>query len=321
MKIIVIGLGSMGRRRIRLLKQMYSDIELIGIDNNVKRVQDVANEYKIKCFTELDEVEENIDCAFVCTSPQFHGDIISRCLEKDCHVFSEINLLDYKYKENIKLAKQKGKILFLSSTPMYKDEMKYIDAEIKKNSKNCVYTYHVGQYLPDWHPWDSLKEFFVGRPETNGCREFLAIELPWITKAFGKISKVNVMKRKISTIEVDFPDVFMVHIQHENGNMGNLLVDVVSRKAVRNLEVISEDLYIQWNGTPDTLYQKDMESDEMQRIQMGEYIHQDGYSSVINEYAYMTEIKAFFDAINGAKMIYDFEQDLEILSWIDIIEQ
>ena len=321
MKIAVIGLGSMGKRRIRLLQQMYTDIELIGIDSNAKRAREVSDTYKIKCMAEIDKIEEQIDCAFVCTSPQFHGDIIYKCLLRNCHIFSEINLLDNRYEENIQLAKEREKVLFLSSTPIYKEEMQYIDAEVKKSEKKCVYTYHVGQYLPDWHPWDNLKEFFVGRPETNGCREFLAIELPWLTKTFGKIEKVNVIKRKISSLDVDFPDVFMIQLEHKNGNLGSLLIDVVSRKAVRHLEVIGEELYIQWDGTPDSLYQKNLETGELQKVSMGEYIHQEGYSAVINEYAYMTEIEAFFDAIGGKPMKYDFVQDAEILSWIDKIEK
>ena len=35
----------------------------------------------------------------------------------------------------------------------------------------------LGQYLPDWHPWESYKSFFVSNKKTNGCRELFAIEL------------------------------------------------------------------------------------------------------------------------------------------------
>jgi len=39
MVICVIGLGSMGKRRIKLLKAFFDDLVIIGIDNNVERVK------------------------------------------------------------------------------------------------------------------------------------------------------------------------------------------------------------------------------------------------------------------------------------------
>lgn len=37
MKFLVVGLGSMGKRRIRLLKSNYNNIELIGVDTKEDR--------------------------------------------------------------------------------------------------------------------------------------------------------------------------------------------------------------------------------------------------------------------------------------------
>lgn len=321
MKVIVIGLGSMGKRRIRLLNQLDTTIKVIGIDNKIDRVNEVKETYGIDCLTDISELTEQVDCAFVCTSPQYHADIIYECLNRNMHVFSEINLVKNRYEENIQLAEKMGKVLFLSSTPLYKSEMQYIDSEVKKNTKKCAYNYHVGQYLPDWHPWDNLKEFFIGNKETNGCRELLAIELPWIQNTFGKIKDIQVIKRNITSLQIDFPDIYMIQIEHENGNIGNLLIDVVSRQAVRHLEVWGEDIYIKWDGTPDSLYQKDIQTGEMKNIPTGEYIHEKGYEALINEYAYLMEIREFFEVLQGKKIRYGFEQDAETLSWIDEVEQ
>jgi len=35
MKVLVIGLGSMGKRRIRLLKILNPHIDIIGVDKNI----------------------------------------------------------------------------------------------------------------------------------------------------------------------------------------------------------------------------------------------------------------------------------------------
>ena len=321
MNICVIGLGSMGRRRIRLLKKIVPDSYILGVDSNEERMQNVAKQHKIDCYPSLADISIQLDCAFISTSPLSHGVIINECLQRDCHIFSEINLINNLYRENIQLAKEKRKILFLSSTPLYKTEMQFIEKRIKQNSKPCIYQYHVGQYLPDWHPWDNLKDFFVSNRITNGCREYLAIELPWLQNAFGRIIGVNVIKRKLTDLGLEFPDAYLVQIEHENGNVGSLVVDVVSRQAVRQLEILNEDIYIKWSGTPDSLYEKDIISGELKQIKEGEYIHEQGYAGFINEYAYEKEIEEFFEVIHGKKPIYDFEMDMETLKIINEIER
>lgn len=321
MKICVIGLGSMGKRRIRLLKRMSDKFVILGVDNSLKRANDIANEYGINCCSELSEIREKFDCAFVCTPPQSHAAIIKSCLESGMHVFSEINLIDDLYDENILLANQKKRVLFLSSTPLYKEEMKIIDYRVKENGRPCAYQYHVGQYLPDWHPWDKLKDFFASNKVTNGCRELFAIELPWIRHTFGNIETVTVVKTKLTNLELEFPDTYFVQIKHENGNIGSLTIDVVSRHAVRKLEIFNENMYIAWNGTPDSLYEKDFERDELKQQSVGRYIREAGYGEFINEYAYKKEIEAFFDVIKGKEPLYSFEKDKEILQIIDEIER
>lgn len=320
MKIAVIGLGSMGKRRIRLLKEIVPECEIIGIDSKKERIQEVTKEYQIKGYQSLTEVTSSLDCVFVCTSPAYHGKIIEEALLLNCHVFTEINLIQDRYESNMQLAKEKGKVLFLSSTTLYKSEMQYLAERIKKERKPSVYHYHVGQYLPDWHPWDNLKDFFVSDKTTNGCRELLAIELPWIQHVFGKILNVHVIKRKLTDLELDFPDTYMIQVEHEGGNIGSILIDVVSREAVRKLEVVNEDLYIKWDGTPETLFQKDIEDGELKLVPTGKYIHEQGYGSFINEYAYMKEIEEFFAAIKGKKAIYGFAEDLEMINIMDKIE-
>lgn len=322
MNIIVIGLGSMGKRRIRLMKKMKLPVDIVGIDSNQDRCNDVKKQFGIKCFTSLEQTEKlaTIDCAFICTSPLAHANLIQSCLSHGYHVFTEINLVPEKYDENIALAQEKGLKLFLSSTALYKSEMQYVEKRLKQNNKRCAYSYHVGQYLPDWHPWDNLKEFFVGDKRTNGCREILAIELPWIQKIFGKIEKVNVIKKNYTDLGLEYPDTYLIQMEHENGNVGSLIVDVVSRQAVRHLEIFNEDIYIEWNGTPDSLYEKDVISGELKQVQSGEYIHETGYGDFVNEYAYMEEIAEFFEVLHGKTPLYSFEKDKETLRIIDIIE-
>lgn len=324
MKVIVVGLGSMGRRRIRLIKQHNSEIQIIGIDLNSERRLFVEENFGIETSSTIEDVLKNhaIECAFICTSPLSHSHLIHSCLQNNLHVFTELNLVADGYDENIELAAIKGKTLFLSSTFLYRDEVKKISEIVKAQSKRLNYTYHIGQYLPDWHPWEHYNNFFVGEKRTNGCREIFAIELPWLIEAFGKIKKVTAVKDQITELDIDYYDNYLVMIEHETGNKGVLSVDIISRKAVRNLEIYGEDLYLSWDGTPYGLKLHDLDKKQDQAIQLYDKIDQlSDYSSFIIENAYLSEIALFFEAVSYKKTPqYGFEKDRAVLAWIDVIE-
>ncbi|WP_010097581.1 Gfo/Idh/MocA family protein [Ornithinibacillus scapharcae] len=323
MKVIVIGLGSMGTRRIRLIQKYDSSIQIVGIDTNIERRVSCSKEYNIKTFSNLSDISTaEASCAFICTSPLSHHKIISQCLLAGMHVFTELNLVSDGYEENIALAKQKNLVLFLSSTFLYRDEIKQIKSSVADTNCSLNYIYHVGQYLPDWHPWENYQDFFISDKRTNGCREIFAIELPWIIDIFGDIVSMNVVKNKISELDIDYQDNYLAIFQHSKGHKGTLVVDVVSRKAVRNLEVYGEQLYLTWDGSPSGLKIYDYDQKVDKAIDLYKEIDQlDNYSHFVVENAYLNEIVSFFGSVkDGKPLTYSFMKDLEILKVIDEIE-
>lgn len=324
MNIVVIGLGSMGKRRIRLLKKFNSDFKIFGVDSNLERQRECSQIYMIECFKSLDDLLDKVEIqyAFVCTAPLSHGEIITRCLNDKMHVFTELNLVDDYYEMNIKLARENNLVLFMSSTFLYRDEVKRIKEFVEVANCQMNYTYHSGQYLPDWHPWENYNDFFVGEKRTNGCREIFAIELPWLVSVFGKIVEYKVLSDKISDLNIQYNDNYLVLLKHDSGNKGVIAVDVISRKATRNLEVFGEAIHLTWDGTPKGLKQYNFDDKMLESIEIYQEVDQlKDYSSVIVENAYTNEIEAFFESVrDGKEPIYSFEQDQEILKLIDKIE-
>ncbi len=320
MNIAVIGLGSMGKRRIRLIREMYPQYNIFGIDGREDRRQETADRFSINCYKALAEIPLEIECVFVCTSPLSHNYIIRDALRCGYHVFTELNLVLDGYDNNIKLAKEKNVKLFLSSTFFYREEVKYIRGKINTDNQ-WNYVYHIGQYLPDWHPWENYKDFFLGDKRTNGCREILAIELPWLIGTFGNVIDVNVVGNKLTKLNIDYNDNYMIQLIHENGNKGCLIVDVVSPVAVRKLEIYTEGKYLAWDGTPDSLVEFDSENKRAETVHLAEKTeHMDGYSSFVVENAYKNEIQEFFNVVlNDKEPLYNFEKDKMILELIDRI--
>lgn len=330
MNIVVIGLGSMGKRRVRLLRQYvrktnHSDWILVGVDSNSKRREECSKCYEIDTFGTLYDAQKQykLDAAIISTSPLSHAEIIKECLNENLHVFSELNLVDDGYAENQMLAEKRNRVLFLSSTFLYRKEIQYIKNAVDKNLFAGTYNYHVGQYLPAWHPWESYKNFFVGDRRTNACREIFAIELPWLTMCFGNICEVYSRHKKISKLDINYDDCYQVILVHETGIIGTLVVDVATPRTGRTLELWQENFCVTWKGTPDTLEEYNTITNKMETVTLYDEVESlDGYHDYIIENAYYDELVNFLCTVIGKDTPkYSFEKDASILKIIDRIEE
>ena len=327
MKLLIIGLGSMGKRRARLARGMRDDVVICGVDSAESRREEAAS-LGIAAYPSIAEAvaAQQPDAALVCTAPVSHAAIITELLTAGLPVFTELNLIDDGYERNIALAKEKGLPLFLSSTMLYRGETQYIKAEAQKfmreTGKAVNYIYHIGQYLPDWHPWENYKNFFMGQKRTGGVCEIFGIDLPWLWDAFGPVTSMHVEKDKISTLEVDYPDSYFVTLRHESGVKGMLAADVVSPKAVRNFECFGEGIHLFWEGNPKSLYNFNHDTGEKVQINTYTTVEQDSrYSDNIVENAYVDELANFFGVLEGREEArWSFEKDQQVIALIERIE-
>lgn len=323
MQILIVGLGSMGKRRARLIRNIKPEAVICGVDQTPDR-RAQAEELGIRAFSSISQAVEScrFDAAFVCTSPRSHATVIGQLLDANLSVFTELNLISDGYEENMRKAKEKNLTLFLSSTMLYRGETQYIAKQVAQFGRPVSYLYHVGQYLPDWHPWENYQNFFVGDKRTGGCREIFGIELPWLLNAFGPVRQVWAVKDTLSALKIDYPDRYLVTLTHENGTRGQLAVDVVSPKAVRHFEVFGEGLHLFWEGNPKQLFRFDHTLGQQLPVETYQtFEHDPRYSDNIVENAYVDEIANFFGVLEGSeKPRYTFQQDLATLAVIDQIE-
>lgn len=324
-KALVIGLGSMGKRRVRLLKG-FENVQVYGVDGRLDRREEANEKFGIICFSSIGDAlasEPAIDRVVISTSPLAHAAIVTECLKRNLHVFTELNLVDDSYATNMAMAKEKGLVLFQSSTALYKQDIQKTIERIKSVKCPLNYIYHIGQYLPDWHPWESYNNFFIGDKRTNGPREILAVELPWLIVAFGKVTKFHIFRTKDTSLNVDYEDNYMMMLEHESGAKGMLATDVVARKAIRHFEIYGEDLHITWDGTPDTLYEYDIKTQNEIHYEFEDAAeHVSGYASFVRENPYRDELREYFAKIEDPSITtkWSYEQDLYIIKLMDDLE-
>lgn len=324
MKFLIVGLGSMGKRRIRNL-QYLREKDIIGFDLREDRRKESEEKYEIKTFMDFKEaMRENPDALIISTPPDLHIEYAVIAAEKNKHFFMEAGILNERMAKLIDLCKNKSIVAAPSCTmrfhPAVKVMKKLVDDD--KIGRILAFTHHSGQYLPDWHPWENYRAFYVSKRETGACKEIVPFELVWITWLLGTVKKVACTKGKLSNLDVDIDDVYQLLFEFESGALGNMLVDVIARYPIRHCKILGENGLIIWDWNERCVKLFDANEKKWIEYPQGEGIHEKGYVPQIIEDMYIEEMDYFIKAIKGdTRYPYTLEEDKKILDILYLAEQ
>ena len=85
MKFLVVGLGSMGKRRIRNLIALNQK-EIIGFDTKQERCLEATEKYEITAFTDFSKCLENKpDAMIISTPPDLHMKYAKEAIKNKIH--------------------------------------------------------------------------------------------------------------------------------------------------------------------------------------------------------------------------------------------
>ena len=154
MKFLVVGLGSMGKRRIRNLQYLEAG-EITGFDLREDRCQEAEKKYGIKSFKVFEEaIMENPDIFIISTPPDQHIEYALIAAKSNKHFFTEVGLSTEGIDELVTLSKKKNIVAAVSCSMRFHPAVQVIKKLVKKKEigRILAFTHHCGHFLPDWHP-------------------------------------------------------------------------------------------------------------------------------------------------------------------------
>src|SRR3989344_1706188 len=142
---------------------------------------------------------------------------------------------------------------------------------------------------------------------------FELIWLDWLMDS--EVADISGSIAKVSDLDMDADDILLANVKYENGILGNVLIDVISRKPVRTLRILGSDGVLDWERFSHEIKLFDANSKNTETIPVPRGNPETGY--VNEEEIYIDEIKAFLDAIQGrAKYPFSFEENLANLKML-----
>ena len=252
MKLLIAGLGSIGRRHLRnLLALGESDILLYRTNKSTLADDELV---PFPTFTDLEQaLAQNPDAVIVSNPTAAHMGVALPAAEAGCHLFIEKpishNLQDL---DRLKQALEKhNRQLLVGFHFRYHPVLEQIKQIIESGKIGRPLSAHVhwGEYLPAWHPWEDYRSAYAARAELGGgvvltlCHPF--DYLRWL---IGEVDNLSARVAKVSDLEISVEDHADVSLQFENGCMGFVHLDYYQRPAAHWLQITTSNGFIYWDN-------------------------------------------------------------------------
>jgi len=312
----------MGKRRVRnLLKLRYNDI--IGFDPRLDRRKESMSKYKISTVSTIEAgLEQKPNVMVISTPPDLHYLYAQMAIKENIHFFTEVNLSSSDVKKIIQKMKYKSIVAVPSCTTLYNPIIKELRKIIAKKSIGIIFTvyHHFGHYLPNWHPWEDYRKFYVSKKETGAAREVVPFELVWMTSLFSEIKSVYGQINKISKLSSNIDDIYEILIEFKNGIQCILVIDVLSTPAFSETKIIGEKGVILCDHNTGIIKLHNGAKWKFKKLRMGTVVK--GYKGNTGaETIYEEEIKTFLDTVTKKKKYpHSFKDELKLLKVLDAVE-
>jgi len=244
MKVLFVGLGSIGQRHLRNLRALTQGIDIMAVRslrtapvlssvNNVVHDVTIAEQYSLKEYDSFDEaLKKRPDVVFVTNPTSLHIDIATKALKSGCYVFIE-KPLSHNWDgidELIKLENEIGeKRIAVGYQFRYHPALQLIKKTLgEKRIGNLINANLInGEYMPGWHPYEDYRKSYAVRQDLGGGALVTQIhDFDYAMWLFGKPSQVFAIGGQLSELESDVEDSVQVLMQCKVQN--NLLPVTVS---------------------------------------------------------------------------------------------
>lgn len=250
-RALVAGLGSIGRRHLRLLRAVLPEADIRVLRHSGS---DEVFEHASGRFSRLEEA-----CAFapdlaVIASPApFHVATASALAETGAHLLVEKPVSDTSagVTELIARCAAGGQVLQVGYNLRFLESLQRFRAEIAAGRIGTVQAVRceVGQYLPSWRP-DADYSTTVSAQKALGGGVLLELshELDLLRWVFGEVDWLSAWIGRQSALEIDVEDSAMLQIGFATGTVAQLGMDFLRRDTTRTCTALGSQGSLRWDA-------------------------------------------------------------------------
>lgn len=287
-RIGLIGLGSIGRRHLRLIKELRPDMEVFVVRSGrgLKCVEETLADGIVYSMEQLEEL--SIDAAIISSPAIYHVDQALKLVGLGIPLLVEKPLSHNlaKTRELMELAESAGACALLGYVLRHSEDLNYFqkvtaDSEAGPFSQARIVC---SSYLPEWRPGQDYRESVSAKANLGGGVLLeLSHELDYANWLFGPFESVEASIVNSGLLQLEVEDTADLALISCNGLSVSIHIDFVSKLPVRECVIEGVKGHFHWDGIKRavgsqsgsgcfTVTEFDNESDKMYRSQLSHFM-------------------------------------------------
>ena len=259
MKILIAGLGSIGRRHFRnLIALGEKDIVLLRT-RKATLPDDELTDFPVETDLKQALEERKPDAVIVANPTSLHLDVAIPAAEAGCHILLEKPVSNSLERLDIlqNAAQKSGSRILVGFQFRYHPTLNKARELIQSNAIGTILTVHAhwGEYLPQWHPWEDYRYSYAARADLGGgAIVTLTHPLDYLRYLIDEIESLWSFNGHISPLEVDAEDIAEIGLHFKSGAIGGMHLNYVQRPPVHRFEIVGTDGTLRWDNADGVLH-------------------------------------------------------------------
>ena len=271
MTFLICGLGSIGKRHLRILKGL-GDHKFIALRSGKSNTDSAENIDEV--IFDIKEISgKKIDGALITNPTSLHVSTATELAKQGIPLFIEKPLgknLEGS-DELLMLTEQNNISVLMGYNFIYHPAIVKIKELIDQNKIGKVISAKAqfGTYMPGWHKDEDHKKSYAANSSMGGGVVLTSIhEQNYLTYLFGEITDVKAMEVGGGNIDIEAEEGAEILLKHKSGVVSNIHLNFFQKPYYRNLEVIGNEGTIFWDFMKPEV--KILYKDNLETIKLGD---------------------------------------------------
>ena len=256
MKILIAGLGSIGRRHLRNLRALgEEDILLYRTHQATLPDEELAG---LPVETDLRRALDLGPAAVVVANPTaLHLDVAIPAARAGCHLLMEkpISHSLERVDELAAAVEQNDCRVLVGFQFRFHPALQKAAELLGSGAIGRILSVRSqwGEYLPSWHPWEDFRQGYAARLDLGGGVILtLCQSLDYLRWLLGEVEKVWAFKSS-ANLGLPVEDSAEIGLQFASGAIGSAHLDYNRQPGLHQLDVVGAEGTLQWDNADGTL--------------------------------------------------------------------
>jgi len=295
LKILIAGLGSIGRRHLRNLKTLGQGEIILFRTHQSTLPEDELEAFPVETDLET-ALSRKPDAVVIANPTALHMDVAISAARAGCHLLIEKPIAP-QWDEKVAELRSIVSANDIRTLVGFQFRFHPVLSRIQELMKGTIghmlsFRVHWGEYLPGWHPWEDYRQSYAARKDLGGgVVNTLCHPLDYVRWLFGEVESLSGMIGHVAELDLDVEDVAEISLQMANGGFGSIHLDYFQRPPAHWMRINCKKGAVHWDNATGTASVYHVDGDEWQTI-----VPPEGFE---RNALFLDEMRHFLALVNG----------------------